>query len=120
MGNNGVVIEIRPCREKQFGISVDVAFDIKIDGLIIGEGGISKMTKNNTIYLEWIELYENFRGKCYLRKILQSISKCFHVNILVLESSAEYRNIYEHLGAVQVGYDDFREIWEYHLSADVL
>ena len=107
-------------RTKQFGIVIDDGFDIKRDDAIIGEGGVSVLEYSHSIVLEWVELFEGARGTHLFREVLKAIFRHFNVDVLLLESSQEYKTLYEYLGAEQEDYDEFREMWTYRLMLDKL
>ena len=118
-GSQVAIIEC-PNREKEFGISMDMTFDVQRDGVNIGKGGISKTSNPNEVFLEWIEFSPAFQGKHYLRSTLRAIASHLHIAEMIVEASEQHKEMYEHLGAILVDYDDFREMWEYRLTIDRL
>ena len=109
-------------KEAEFylGITVDETLLLMLGEKEIGRCGITKLEDKKEIYLEWIEIYEKFQGKHYLRPALLAISDYYHVDTLILDANDELVGIYEHLGATKTSYDDFREMYSLSLSAETL
>ena len=103
-----------------FGISVDKSFSLIMNGHKIGECGISGTGNLNEIYLEWIELFSEYRKQHLLRPALLAISDYFQSSLIVLEANDTNMDKYIHLGAEKVSYDDFREMHSLKLSVDSL
>ena len=106
--------------EIDFGIKMDETFYLVVQDKIIGKGGISKMPNTNEVFLEWIELLPQFRDRHLLRPSLIAIGDYYKSNSLLMESSSENISKYEHLGAIKLACDDFREMQSYKIDVELL
>lgn len=102
------------------GISVDEVLYISYGDDVIGVCGITYMENPEELYLEWVELYAEYAGQHRFRPALTAIAKHFNAKTLIFETNEDNKPIYDHLGAEETDYDDFRKMWEYRLPVDVL
>ena len=81
-------------------------------GLIFLSDGIE-----NNVYIEWAELYEEYRGKGYFKRVIECLKEEFrNKEYLAFESNDEHIAMYEHLNAEKVSYDEIREMTEMRFS----
>lgn len=69
----------------------------------------------STVFVEWIEVYESFRKRGYLGRILCDVFEKYDVHNIMFECSDELKEMYLHLGAEEVSYESFREMWTMNL-----
>lgn len=114
-----MVFTFVPCDE-YLGITVDEVLHIKQEGELVGICGISKTDDPKELYLEYVMLYPKYSGRHLFRFVLLAVAKHFNAETFILEANEENKPIYEHFGATNTGYDDFREMWEFRLPVCLL
>lgn len=95
------------------GITCDDNFYI-VKNNIIGKVCINICEEDDEkiLFIEWVELYPEYRGKKYFRSVLSALIEHYQVRIFNFESSEEFIPIYQHLGAKEIYYDEHREMHE--------
>lgn len=98
--------------EKEFdiGYQVDEIFKIMKNKQHIGYLCMSK-TIQNIPFIEWIEFLPEHQHKSYIRKILSEIKNKYTANIIKFECNPTLKALYEHIGATELEYDTFREMY---------
>ena len=104
--------------ETYYDLSFDYCYRIQNGDKEIGIIILSETTDSETgpVFLEWIELSKENRGKGYMRTILERLKDLFrNRDSIKADCSEKYLGMYRHLGFVMIGYDDFREMNEISL-----
>ena len=95
---------------EDIGISWDEAFTVRLNNRTIGCLYLSVF--NDSIHIEWVEIEEEYRGKGYLRDIVDCVKALFpEKQFITAEASCEHVEKYRHLGFLDDSYYDFREMW---------
>lgn len=97
--------------EYYIGMSWDYCYNIFLDGKKIGRLFLSE-TVTDSMFVEWVELYKKFRGKGYLRQVIDCIEKEFpEKSCIEAESSKDNIEKYERIGFDVVAFDTLREMY---------
>lgn len=94
----------------EMGILFDGVYQINDGNCPIGLIYISDM-ENENIYIEWLEILSVFRGKGYLREIMNKLSELFKKEIR-FECSEDLRLKYLHVGCHEHGIDEITENYQ--------
>ena len=96
--------------EYEMGISFDRVYQIRNESKVtIGLIYLSDMVDEN-LYIEWLEILTPFRGRGYLRKILEKLAELFQKEIH-FECSEELRFKYLSVGCREHGEDGFTGLY---------
>ncbi len=78
--------------------------------LVDGENG-SDYGNSDSIYIQWVELQEEYRGKGFMRSVIASLKNEFdEKKYVTAESSDDHLAMYLHLGFEITARDEFREM----------
>ena len=102
--------------KEKTGINHDVAKFINYNGCTIGCVLLSE--GNDFWYVEWLEIFAIYRGRRLLRQIMEVLYESF--GKLEFTASEELVKKYEHIGAINDGYDEFSEMTSFHYSPGLL
>lgn len=104
--NTGIVYSEDVPAEYYIGLPWDYCYRIMYNHtpvgkvfLVEGEDG-SDFGDSDCIYIQWIELDEDCRGKGYIRGAIEALEKAFckNKNFITAECNDELLPMYEHLG----------------------
>ncbi len=80
--------------------------------LIYGED-YSDYGDHDCIYIQWAELHKEYRGKGYFTKAIDCLKTYFRdkgKSFITFECNDDLLEMYQHLGAKRLSYDEFREM----------
>ena len=101
-------------KETFYGLTnFDYGYKICNAGNEIGTIILSELSESEQgpIFIEWIELSDDNRGKGYMRSIIEHLKELFqNRSSIMAECSDKYLSMYRHFGFGLVEYDDFREM----------
>ena len=101
-------------KENTIGIQTDHGYDVLLNGEHIGYIYTSDM--EDGIFIEWVEIKKEQRGKHFFRGLLLGYMKYVHVKEIFFECGENLLTMYQHFGSVVLEYDDFREIYYMKLN----
>lgn len=109
--NNDITLrEIPPEQMAEvIGLAVDNSFQILYKKEVIGHTHTNFLSKGG-VYIEWAEISASHRGKHYYRSVLLRLMEHFNVEQLHFEASEDIKEMYQHLGAFVLSYDEDREM----------
>lgn len=81
---------------------------------------VSDMESADKLYLEWVEIKEEFQKRGLFPLILGYVCCSFNIRELIFEAADGTEPLYEHLGAEKLSYSDCTELWQYSLSLENL
>lgn len=96
------------------GVGWDWCYEIMLNGQPIGNIFLSE--GDDFIFIEWVELGAEFRGRGYIRQVIDCLIAEFNVPFIMADTSDELLKMYEHLGFYPVERDDFREMTTVKMS----
>ena len=56
-------------------------------------------------FIEWAEIAAAYRGKGYIKKIIEAVRIYYDSDFVRFTANDEIAPMYEHLGAIKIGYD---------------
>ena len=112
-------VEYSECLPEPYyiGLYWEYCYKILLDGkeigimfLVDGENG-SDYGNSDSIYIQWVEIQEEYRGKGYMRSMMDDLKKEFcEKKYVTAESSDDHLAMYLHLGFEVTARDEFREM----------
>lgn len=97
------------------GFKVDNIYRIIYDDKHIGYVCTS-IWKNDNVFIEWIELFPIYRNDHLFVPVLSAIAEFNNCERLYLECSPEHINMYRHINAREVSFDNEREMYELEIN----
>lgn len=107
MTNLKINFEETNTNEYNIGLEVEHIFRIISKEIHIGYIGTNTID-DCSLFIEWVEIFEEYRKKSFLRKIIKELILLFDVKNIRLECDKDYLQMYKHIGCKELEYDDFR------------